>query len=424
MSLKHGHFKIFYGWWIVGASFLVALFVGGAIAYGFTAVFEPVADEFGWSYAQISMAASIRGMEMGILAPLVGILVDRWGPRRLIFISSIITTAGLILLSNTMSLLMFYAAFILISIGMSGCAQGVLMTAVANWFRKKAGIANGITVSGFGAGGLVIPVIVRLIDMFGWRTAMAILAMGILVIVLPLSLLFRNKPEQYGYLPDGQVNDTAALNNGQILSQTVEIDIGVKQAVRSRTFWYLAAAFACHFVFINSVITHVMPYLSSIGISRARSSLVATCIPLMSIVGRIGLGWLGDKMDKRFIAAGGFVLVGIGLFCFGYTATAGEWVLVPFLILFGIGIGGTNVSRASLTREYFGRASFGAVFGLILGISMMGTMIGPPIAGWVYDNWGSYQSIWYIFAGLACAALIVILSVPKFKITTVTGIKD
>ncbi len=139
---------------------------------------------------------------------------------------------------------------------------------------------------------------------------------------------------------------------------------------------------------------------------------MATAIPLMSIGGRLGLGWLGDKFDRRRVAAGGFVTVGFGLLFFGYAATAGIWLLVPFLLLFGISYGGVGALRPSLVREYFGRTNFGTVFGLLMGINMLGGIIGPPLAGWVFDNQGSYQGIWFVFAGLAAAALISVLTIP------------
>jgi len=408
---------MFYGWWIVAASFFIALYVGGVILYGFTAIFEPIANEMGWSYTQVSFAASLRGMEIGLLAPLFGILTDRWGPRRLIFSGGVITAVGLILLSRTTSLGTFYGAFVLIAIGMSSCSMTVLITAVANWFRRKMGIASGIAVAGFGAGGLLIPVIVRLIEMYEWRRTITILALGMLAIVLPLSLLLRHKPEQYGYLPDGQVESPVTPNNGPSLPQAIEVDTKARQALKSSTFWHLALAFICHTMLVSATVTHIMPYLSSIGIARARSSLIATIMPLMSIGGRIGLGWLGDKLNIRRIAMGAFAIMSLGMLCFGYASIAGTWLLVPFLLLFGIGYGGTNVLRASLSREYFGRANFGTIFGLIMGISMLGSIAGPPLAGWVYDNWSSYQGIWFVFAGLAVAALIALLTIPAAKTT-------
>jgi MFS family permease len=140
MLLSQKNHSVFYGWWIVGACFWIFLLTGGFVVLGFTAFFEPIANEFGWSYTQISLAASLRGLEMGILAPLIGMFVDRWGPRRLLIGGAIITSLGLILLSRTASLAMFYGSFLLLAVGMSICSSTVLMTAVANWFRRKIGL--------------------------------------------------------------------------------------------------------------------------------------------------------------------------------------------------------------------------------------------------------------------------------------------
>jgi MFS family permease len=411
MHLDRKLSRVFYGWWIVGASCVVAVYTGGAVVYGFTAIFEPIANELGWSYTQISLAASLRGLEIGILAPFTGVLADRWGTRRLIFGGAAVIALGLVLLSHTTSLAMFYGAYLLIAIGNSGCGTNVLMTAVANWFRKKVGIASGIAVSGFGLAGLLIPVTVRLIEIYNWRIAMTILAMGILGIILPLSLLFRHKPEQYGLWPDGEVEGAAILGNVSAPPRTIEVSVGAKQALRTSTFWHIALAFTCHTMVSMAVVTHVMPYLGSIGVARSTSSLVATAVPLTSIGGRLGLGWLGDRIDRRKVAAIAFGMIVFGTLCFGSVSTVGAWMLVPFVIFFGIGYGGTNVMRTSTVREFFGRANFGSVLGVVIGINMIGNIVGPPLAGWVFDTRGSYQAIWFVFAGLGVAALISMLRI-------------
>ena len=155
--------KIFYGWWIVLACFSIGFLVSGFVFYGFTAFFEPLVREFGWSHTQVSFASSLRGLEMGILAPLIGFLADRWGSRRLMLSGMIVLGAGLILLSYTQSLSMFYGAMILIAFGAGGCTSVVTMTAVSQWFRKNIGKALAIMTSGFGASGLLLPLIVALI---------------------------------------------------------------------------------------------------------------------------------------------------------------------------------------------------------------------------------------------------------------------
>jgi MFS family permease len=404
--------KVFYGWWIVGACFLIALYTGGVVFYGFTAVFEPLASEFDWSYAQISLAASLRGLEMGLLAPFIGVLVDRWGPRRLLFGGVIITGLGLLLMGHSTSLGMFYGAFGLLAIGTSTCSSTVLMTAVAQWFRRKISIATGIMVCGYGCSGLLVPVVVDLIDIYEWRAAMAILAIGMLAICLPLSLLVRHKPEQYGYLPDGEETEDVMQDEGLVSVVAPEVSVKAMQALKSSTFWHITLALLCEILILSAVVTHVMPYLSSIGITRTQSSLITSAIPLASIGGRLGLGWLGDKFDKRRVMAIAFALMAVGLLCFGFASSEAIWLLAPFLIFFSIGYGGNNTLRASVIREFFGRSNFGTIHGLVIGVMMVGSIAGPPLAGYVFDTWGSYQPIWFVFVGLAIAALLAVATTP------------
>jgi len=283
--------KIFFGWWIVIASFLIAFYVAGVVQYGFTALFEPIANEMDWSYAHIALAASLRGVEMSLLAPIAGIFADRWGPIITILIGATIAAMGLSLLSRVTSLVMFYGAFALIAMGISGCTMTVLMAAVARWFRKKVGLATGIAVCGFGTSGLLIPGIVKLIDMYEWRTATNILALGMLVWILPLSFVFRHKPEQYGYLPDGAVEEPIKHMHDRNLQSASEVGMTAKQALQSGVFWRIALVYTCNVMFISTVITHIMPYLSNVGIARSLSSVVATALPLISIGGRLGLDW-------------------------------------------------------------------------------------------------------------------------------------
>ncbi len=394
---------------------LISLYSGGVVFYGFTAVFEPIANDMGWSYAQISLAASLRGLELGLFAPITGILTDRWGPRRLIFGGAILTSAGLFLLSRTTSLATFYGGFALISLGMSATTVTVLMTAVANWFRSKVGVASGIAMSGFGFSGLIVPLIVKLIEAFDWRMTMAILAAGMLVIVTPLSLIFRHRPEQYGYFADGRENMPATPGITETEPQTAELHIRATQALKTATFWRIATTYMIHSLLVGTVITHVMPYLSSIGMTRSRASLVAMAIPMMSVAGRLGFGWLGDKFDRRRIVAAAFVMVTAGLLCFGYASAVGFWMLIPFLFLFSVGYGGSTGVRPSIVSEYFGRSNFGTTFGFIVGINAVGMIAGPPLAGWVYDTWGSYHGVWLAYAGVAVVASLLIAGVSRVK---------
>lgn len=405
----------FYGWWIVFSGFVVAFYTAGIVMFGFTAVFEPIVHEFHWSYTEVSLAASLRGFETGIFAPITGILADRWGPRSLMLGGSVIVGIGLIFLSQIHSLLMFYMAFALISLGMSACSNTVLSAAIANWFRKKVGLAAGILGSGNACSGLVIPVVVILIDIFQWRTAMVILGIGTIVICAPLSLLVRHKPEPYGYLPDGEKAPIEMVNSKGSKPEPDRDGFNIKEAIKSRAFWHISLALLLQMMILNSVITHVMPYLTSVGIARSLSAVVASSIALVSIFGRLGVGFLDKKFGMKRLSVISFASMSLGLFFFGCVSSEKIWLLVPFSILFSIGYGGNFTMSIALLAQYFGRSHFGGIIGFTRGVMMVGVIVGAPLAGWIYDTSGNYGPAWFIFSVLCLGAMILMVTVSKPK---------
>jgi sugar phosphate permease len=417
MNPKDKQNRFFYGWYIVGACVLITLYTGGVVHFGFTAVFEPIAEQFSWSYAQISLASSLRGLEMGLLAPFMGFLVDSYGPRKLIFLGSFITFAGFLLLSRTNSLLTFYISFGLLAVGMSTCAGTVLMAPIANWFHRRAGIAMGIVASGFGLGGFLVPIVTVLIDSLEWRTAMIVVGIGMLVIVMPLSFLVRHRPEPYGYEPDGErtsFNNDIGIRNSKPID---EINITVKQAVKSRIFWQLGFSSMCHAFVVGAVVTHLMPYLSSINIDRTTSSIVAFILPSMSIIGRLSSGWLAIRYGSRRIFSVGFIFMTIGVLIFAYVSNQILWLIIPFVITFSTGWGLSVTSRFTLMRESFGRVNFGKILGFLSGMMMVGHVTGAPLAGWVYDTWGNYQGAWLAYSAVTILAALLVYTIPSSSIS-------
>jgi MFS family permease len=384
--------KIFYGWWVVIACSIITVYVGGVVFSGFTAFFEPIRQEFGWSRTQISLAASLRGLEMGIFAPFVGYLADRFGVRILIFIGSITIGSGLILLSFTQSLALFYGSFLIIAFGAGGCAAVVLTTAVVNWFQKRVSVALGIMGSGLGLGGLMIPIIVWLIEAYQWRTTLLILGFGMWILGIPLSLIIRNRPEQYGYLPDGEPSQDP-ITPIHIRGEGVEL--GFKKVLKEKSFLYLNITEVIRFMAFAAMSIHIMPYLDSIGMPRHTAGLVAAAIPLFTIVGRFFFGYLGDIYDKRILLAMGYCLMSLGLLVFCYVQV--RWLIFPLLFIFSPGLGGIMVLRAAILQEYYGRDSFGKILGIIMGAGSIGGIIGPTLAGWVYDSLGSYYPVWFFY---------------------------
>ena len=403
---------MYYGWWIVAASVLVGMYVSGIVVYGFTTIIEPLVQEFHWSYASVSLAASVRGAESGLLAPVVGMLVDRWGARRLVPFGGLAVAAGLFLLSRATSLAAFYGAFIMMGVGASFCMSTVLVPTVNNWFHRRSGLANGITVSGFGLGGLMLPLMVTLMAQYGWRTAVSILAGGALIFLLPISLVFRQKPDQYSSLPNVHHSGSLGSTGPDAKEPRHNPEEAHKlflRAATTKSFWFIAMALVGHAMAVMTVTTHVMPYLSSIGFTRMEAGAVATAIPLLSVLGRLGMGWTGDRASTKKICAVACGMMGLGTSGLVAAALLGRWAIVPSFVLFSVGFGGIIPMRQALIRERFGTERFGSLYGLLLGLSMIGGMVGPPLAGWVYDVRGDYGITWAILSVLSIASACLFL---------------
>jgi len=407
--------QIFYGWWIVGACFFIAFYVSSVIFYGFTVFFEPLVKEFGWSYTQVSFASSLRGLEMGILSPLIGALVDRFGSRKLLIAGTITVGSGLILMSATQSLLMFYGAMVLIAFGGGGCTSVVTMTAIAQWFRKNIGKALGIMSAGFGASGLMLPLIVWLVDACGWRTALVILGLGMWVFGIPLALVVRDSPEQYGCLPDGVSPDDPAVPRDRGDGAAVKL----WDVLRERSLLLLNLAEGLRFMVLASVVIHIMPHLSTMGIGRSTAGIIAAAIPLISIVGRFAFGWLGDLFDKRYVTSVAFSLMALGVFALNFVhAKPG---LILFFLSFPAGFGGISVLRGTILREYYDARTFGTRMGVMMGFAAAGGIIGPTLTGWAFDMWGNYRFVWLGFSVLLLLAIVLILKMGPHPRRTVSS---
>lgn len=376
--------------------------------FGFTAFFEPIIQEFGWSYTQVSFAASLRGLEMGIFAPLVGLYVDKLGPRKL-FIAGVISAGlGLLILSSTQSLWTFYSAFLLLGLGAGGCLNVVTMSIIANWFRKNVGKAMGFMSSGIGAGGLFIPVIVFLIDSYGWRMALVILGAGMWIMGLPMLIIVRNTPEECGLYPDGNVTSS---DGSDPVNEKQKSSLTFRDIIRKKSFLILNVIDFIRLVAATAVSVHIMPYMSNLGVSRMTAGFIAAAIPVTSIAGRVGLGWLGDFWDKRYVMILALSCMILGLLALAYPVN--KWMIFLFLLFFPSGFASINVLRASYLRESYGKENFGKLLGITLGCGSMGGIIGPTSAGWVFDITGSYHFVWLGYIIILIMGIILILNMDK-----------
>lgn len=400
---------MFYGWYIVGAGVILSAYNAGALTYGFTAFIDPIADTFGWSYAQISLAVSLRGAETGALSPLLGVLVDRWPSKRLVLGGIILLGLGLYWLSRANSLAMFYLAFLVIALGNSLAVQMVPTAAVARWFRKDIGKASGVLAMGIGIGGVLLPLLVKVIDAYGWQETLVILAVGAWGVGIPLSFFFRDRPEKYGLLPDGKQQNDSKSSAGL---RVYDFGTGVKEALKMRAFWSIGIATMLQMATMQAVTVHMMPYLTSLGIARSTAGMVAMLVPLISLTSRIPFGLLTDIWDKRYVMAFSIGLLSVGAFLFWLIDGSSFLIIVLFAITFGVGMGGFVSVRPPVVREYFGTKNFATIFGLLSVFATIGMVASPPVAGWVFDTLGFYDPIWLIMSIIAMIGTLIMLTSP------------
>jgi sugar phosphate permease len=398
--------KIFYGWWVVLATSLIHLWGAGTFFYSFTAFFNPIVEEFGWSYAATSFAASLRGIEGGIASPLVGLAVDRYGARRLLFLGSILSGLGFIFLSRTHSLWSFYLLFVFLSVGSSRLFPIPGWAAVTNWFVKHRGKALGLLSAAIGMGGMLIYFVNWLIGSCGWRMTMIIIGIGMWVIGIPCSLMVRHSPEPYGFSPDGRASPKPPLKTPEWVDKKKERDpqeYSVSEAMKTHVFWIIAVTMTISGGTVHAVFVHIMPYLINMDFSRQIASLVASLLVFISIVGRFGFGSLTHRINSRYLLALGLLMQTLGLLILFRMQTV--WQAMLFVMLFGPGYGGVITLRLTLQAEYFGRKAFGAIQGAIMAIMILGTMTGPFLTGMYFDSYGNYRMVWLI---MAIALLVVI----------------
>jgi MFS family permease len=391
--------RIFYGWWVLVACAVIQFYLGGTFFQGFTALFNPIADEFSWSYATVSLAFTFRGFEAGVLAPIIGILVDRLGTRKLLLTGTIIMGVGFLLFSQIHALWSFYVICLVLALGLSLASGVVTMAAVAGWFRQRTSLAMGILTSGFGASGLMVPILVWVIDQWGWRWTVIIAGIGTWLLCVPLSLLVKPPPRDNGLI---QPNIAAPS-----VGQTPKVG-GAKEIMKRKEFWFLSLAVLFGGVAGSAVIVHQVPYLVSVGISRQTAGFMVVVLSLSNVAGRLVFGWLGEFLNKRYCFIIATLLKAAGVLAFAFSGTV--WQFIPSLIALGLGFGGLIPLRPTLQIEFFGMTAFATVQGLLMAFITFGTIVAPPFAGWVYDVAGSYRLAFIVLAIATVLAVPMILS--------------
>ena len=401
--------KVFYGWWIALAGSMAMALNAGINFYGFSAFFVPLISEFGWSRTALSGVFSLSRLEAGLTGPIGGYLTDKLGPRKVMLIGVPLMGIGFILLSQVNSLLMLYLVYILgVSLGSGFGFTNAVSAAVANWFNKKRGRAFGVLWSGSAlGGGIFLPILGWLIVTYGWRTSAVIAGIMILALGLPIAIVMRHKPEQYGYLPDGASptqSGTSVLGGERGIDPTSaaeENEMGPLESMKTATFWLLGVSMGLRSVVTTGFTIHFIPMLIDRDINPTVAAMLLGFVALISITGRLGLTSLGDAFSMRYLMAATMVVTGLTML--GMAQTQSMWIVLPLLVVYSVAYGGSVTLPLPLQAEYFGRNNFATIRGLIHTVQTGGLILGPIFAGYVYDTTESYT---FAFLGFAAASFL------------------
>ena len=403
--------RVFYGWYIVAAGMGIHLWMSIAWVYGMQVFFAPIIQTFGWSRAAVSGAFSLQRLEGSVASPIEGFLVDRFGPRKLVLAGALLAGIGLITLSFLQAIWMFYASVLVVSLGMSACVGIPRNWATVQWFRRLRGRALGIGSSGAVVSGPLLFIVVWLVETVGWRRAFLVLGVVTWCICLPLALVFRSRPQQYGYLPDGGLSADAgketsraeAERAGHASEDSGSGSLTVRQALKTPAFWILTLVFGAQNMGVSGLMVHLIPYFVSINFTTAQAASVLGFFTVLSVFGRLGGGWAMDYFDKRLILAG---LLACQASAFLILANITEyWQVFPFALLYGTAFGGMLPSQGVVVSAYFGTQNFGAIQGLSHSATVVGGMVAPVLMGWVFDTTQSYTLSIYILMGVTAVGI-------------------
>jgi MFS family permease len=406
--------KTFHGWRMVGAGSGLQFLQSGLMQQAFGAYVAVLSAERGWSKTALSGAAALQSVETALIGPVLGWLIDRFGPQRLIQTGVVIFGTGLIALGQVDTLAGFYAAVVMIALGTSLSGYFPVNVAIIHWFERKRARALSIVGLGLALGGIVVPVVAAAMQTFGWRATAV--GSGVLVLLLgwPLARVFRGRPEDLGQTVDG-LPAAPARGPGAPDAPEPPSEFTAREALRTRAFWLLSLGHACALLVVTAVNVHAITHMKEgLGYTVAQASLVITLMTLAQVAGvLVGMGW-GDRFDKRLVSSGCMLLHALGLLML--TWASGPAMLVAFAVLHGAAWGLRGPMMQAIRADYFGRRSIGMIMGLSSLLIAIGQVGGPMIAGGFADLTGSYRLGYTVLALLAAAgSLLFYFALPPAR---------
>ena len=379
-------------------------------------------------------------LQGGLVAPLAGWAIDRYGPRRMMFLGLSMMGIGFFAMSQVNSLIMLYIVFIvLLGAGASFGTSRPVQVSLANWFIRRRGLVMGLMMTGLGLGGSVVFLFALLIDTFGWRASAIFAGLVMWGIGFPLALVIRHRPEQMGLLPDGNQPPTEAPipvvaggatsppNEGEpsdsasatpqtprphrfwMRDPRPEIDLTVWQAFRTQAFWLMALTYAMWAAMPGIITVHIGPFLAEeLDLDYVVALGALSFFAATSLIGRIGFGFLADYVNIRLLLASLLVMQGVGLLLFSQVQTLAQ---VPFyVIVFSIPYGGTLPMRQVLQGYLFGKRQFGTIGGFLQFVDLPATATAPIWVGLLADALpGGYRIGFQALAAMLVVAAVAVL---------------
>ncbi|MBI4493203.1 MAG: MFS transporter [Chloroflexi bacterium] len=410
MLTEVGRRGLFYGWVVIGAVFMVTFFSAGT-RYSFAAFYDTLLGEFGWSRSALAGAASLNLVLAGLSRPMLGAFVDRWGSKPVMLLGLGAAAVALVLLSFSSHLWQFYLLLSLMSVGYGAASSSTTVPLVSRWFVRRRATAQSVASAGFPLGELlVVPIVTAVLIFADWRTAYRLLAGFVALVVIPLVVvLVREDPAEVGLHADGEPVTPGAPAPGLASEPAVTL----AQAVRTPLFWQLGFGFfACGFTMAFAS-THFMAFADDLAIEKMTASLAMGLVGGVSILGTIGLGYLGDRFSAKAMLSLAYLFRGLAYFVLWQTH--GADVLFVGALVLGLSWGATVPLTAACVTTAYGRKALGSIFGTMFAVMPVGSGLGAFLAGVVFDVTGHYSPALLLDGalGLAAAAIVFLARSPE-----------
>lgn len=399
--------KIFYGYYLVAASLCIIVIATG-MQVGFGIFFKPLLTEFGWTRAMTSAAFSISWIVQGLMGIIVGRFNDKLGPRVLLTVCGCLLGLSYMLMSQISNIWQIYLLYgVVIGIAMSGTLVPVVST-VARWFVARRSMMTGIVWSGSAIGTTIgAPVADWLISTYNWRVSYIILGSLVLVGIVIAAQFLRRDPAQMALLPYGEKERREKGLKPEITG------LSLRQALNTRQLWIILAMSFCLAFCLFAITVHIVPYATDLGISAATAAIILATLGGLSIVGRIAIGSVADRMGNVRVIIISTAIMSLSLF---WIVLAREiWGIYLFAVVFGIASSGAGVLFSPLVAELFGLRWHGSIYGVTTLGFAVGAAGGPLAAGYIFDTTGSYELAFILCAALSILGLVSAIFVKPIK---------